>query len=55
MLGLAYQQIATSLSTVWRVVKKFQAEGTVSAKYCSQKIVLKKPAAYKYEVIPVLQ
>ena len=67
MLGLSYQQIATNLcvdtSTVWRAVKKFQAEGTVNTKYCkgpqtlteSQKfvilqIVLEKPAAYLREI-----
>lgn len=67
MLGFTYQQIAVNLSvdtsTVWRAVEKFQAEGTVSTKYCKgpqtltdfQKFiiiqtVLEKPAAYLREI-----
>ena len=37
MLGLTYQQIATNLcvdlSTVWRTLEKFNAEGSVVTKY----------------------
>ena len=67
MLGLTYQQIAKNVSvdtsTVWRAVDKFQAEGTVSSKYCKgpqtltdfqqfviMHTVLEKPSAYLREI-----
>ena len=67
MLGLTYQQIAKNLcvdlSTVWRAVEKFNAEGTVASKYSKgpqtltdfekfviMETVLEKPSAYLREI-----
>ena len=66
MLGLTYQQIAKNLcmdlSTVWRAVEKFNAEGTVASKYSKgpqtqtfkkfviMETVLGKPSAYLREI-----